>query len=82
MSRDMRDIQLSDSLDPCYPRDMCDMRDMRDMQIDYQKKPKNACHACHAYQNWSVVWWMSFFIHGVVDGIRRRKNGKAEELIF
>ena len=45
MSRDMRDIQLSDSLDPCYPRDMCDMRDMRDMQIDYQKKPKNACHA-------------------------------------
>ena len=44
MSRDMRDIQLSDSLDPCYPRDMCDMRDMR---IDYQKKPKNACQIVH-----------------------------------
>ena len=35
MSRDMRDMQLSASLDPCDPLDM------RDMQIDYQKEEKN-----------------------------------------
>ena len=36
--RDMRDVLLSDSLDPS---------DMPDMRIDYQKKPKNACQIVH-----------------------------------
>ena len=48
MSRDIRDIQISDSLDPCDPRDMCGMRDMR---IDYQKNKKNALSFGHLF------WW-------------------------
>ena len=39
--RDMCDVQLSESFDPCDPSDM------RDMRIDYQKKPKNACQIVH-----------------------------------
>ena len=37
MSCDMRDMQLSASVDPCDPLDM---------QIDYQKEEKN-CVMCH-----------------------------------